>query len=114
MQYQLLPELQYSGYMLVYAVCQKGIASSINSRCRIIPMSLQGPTNNVLMQSAVWNGAVLGACIRKRVSPVGVLSFLEDVVWRHAQHVHNAHQQIMLRSSRKQGQTQEQLGSHAA
>ena len=68
------------------------------------------------MQAAVLKGARLGAgtMARQRVSPVGVLSFLEDMVWRHAQHVHNAHQQVMLRSSRKQGQTQEQLSSHAA
>ena len=33
--------------------------------------------------------------------PVGVQSLLQDMIWRHAQHVHNAYQQIMLGSSRE-------------
>jgi len=40
--------------------------------------------------------------VQGRPIPVGVQSLLQDMIWRHAQHVYNAHQQIMLGSSRKQ------------
>ena len=42
-----------------------------------------------------------------------MLSLLQNMVGRHAQHVHNADQQVMLRGAWEQGQAQEELSSHA-
>ncbi len=52
--------------------------------------------------------------VQCRPIPVGVQSLLQNMIWRHAQHVYNAHQQIMLGSSWEQRQPQKHLSSHAS